>query len=68
MESGYFVPVLIQAYSGRKETLASPEFKNQEKNSLVMFMVIPLLITAVISVLIGCFPGIALTLIQLVVK
>ncbi len=68
LNAGYFIPILVQAYSGRKETQADPEYKNLEKKPLVLFMVIPILVTAFFSVVWGLFPGPLLTLIRLVVN
>lgn len=68
LNAGYFVPVLVQAYSGRTETLADPAYKNQEKNRLVKFMVVPLLITAIFSLALGLAPAPMLNLIRTMVN
>ncbi len=68
LNAGYFVPVLVQAYSGRKETLVDPGYENREKAGLIRFMVIPLLVTALFTLVLGLFPGPLLTLIHTVVN
>ena len=68
LNAGYFVPILIKAYSGRRETLASPGFEWLEKKRLILFMVIPILLTACFSMGLGIFPQPLLTLIHLVVN
>ena len=68
LNAGYFVPVLIQAYSGRAETLADPGYENREKSRLVKFMVVPLLITAIFSLALGLAPAPMLNLIQTLIN
>jgi multicomponent Na+:H+ antiporter subunit D len=68
LNAGYFVPILIKAYSGRKKTLADPLFKNLERSRLMLFMVLPILVTAFFSLALGIFPDPLLTLIRLVVN
>ncbi|MFH2092554.1 MAG: monovalent cation/H+ antiporter subunit D family protein [Pseudomonadota bacterium] len=68
LNAGYFVPILIEAYSGRKETMADPGFKNHESSNLILFMVLPILVTAFFSLVLGIFPDPLLTLIRLVVN
>lgn len=67
LNAGYFVPIVIKAYSGRRETMEAPGFKTAESSPLILFMVIPLAVTALISMLLGLFPDFLLTLIHLVV-
>jgi len=68
LNAGYFVPILVQAYSGRKETMNAPGFKNLEHQGLVRFMVVPLVITALFSIGLGVVPGPLLTLISTLVN
>lgn len=65
LNAGYFVPILIRAYSGKKETLADPGFKNFEKNRLILFMVVPILVTAFFSLGLGLIPDPLLALVHL---
>ncbi len=68
LNAGYFVPILIKAYSGREETTADPGFLNLERATLVRFMVVPILVTAFFSMAFGFFPDPLLTLIRQVVN
>jgi multicomponent Na+:H+ antiporter subunit D len=58
----YFMPVVIGAFSRMPESTA-----NLEKSPLISLMVIPLFITAVISVCIGIWPDLFLKIINLLV-
>ncbi|MEH0020412.1 MAG: monovalent cation/H+ antiporter subunit D family protein [Desulfobacter sp.] len=67
LNAGYFVPILVKAYGNKRQTLEDPGYKNLEKQPLILFMAVPIFVTAVISVLLGVFPGTLLTLIRQVI-
>lgn len=68
LNAGYFVPVFLKGFFGKPLPEDEGVTGNLEKRPLVMFMVVPLFITAIISVLIGIYPNILLDLIDLMVK
>ena len=63
LNAGYFVPVVIQAFFGKPLPEDEDKTDNLEKKPLIMFMVIPLLITAFFSVAFGFYPDLFLKII-----
>lgn len=68
LNAGYFVPIVLQGFFGNPMPEDIGVTGSLEKKPLIMFMVIPLVITATISVVIGICPGLFLDLINLMVK
>lgn len=64
LNAAYFVPVVYQGFFGR----ASADDTHHPAHEAPLAMVLPLCITATISVLIGIFPDVFLNLAQAVVK
>lgn len=64
LNAAYFVPVVYQGFFGR----ASADEAHHPAHEAPLAMVVPLCITATISVLIGIFPDVFLNLAQAVVK
>ncbi len=56
LNAGYFVPIFFPAFFGDPPHGEAAVAGNLEKSPLIMLMVVPLFITAVISVLIGVQP------------
>lgn len=56
LNAGYFVPVVIQAFYGKPLPEDEGQTSSLEKRPLIMFMVVPLTITAIFSVLFGFYP------------
>ena len=69
LNSAYFVPILYRAYFKNENS-------NSEQNNLSehaepkenLFLVIPLTITAIVSVLLGLYPDFIVQLAEMVVK
>lgn len=66
LNAGYFVPVVHKSFFG-KPLAADTGTGSLERQPLVLLMVVPLLITGVISVLIGIWPDLFLNTIKLMV-
>jgi multicomponent Na+:H+ antiporter subunit D len=56
LNAGYFVPIIIQAFFGKPLPEDEGVTSSLEKNPLIMFMVVPLTITAIFSVIFGFYP------------
>jgi multicomponent Na+:H+ antiporter subunit D len=56
LNAGYFVPVIIQAFYGKPLPEDEGITTSLEKDPLILFMVVPLSITAVFSVIFGFYP------------
>lgn len=67
LNAGYFVPVVLTAFFGKPEDggTGPSDVRLLETRPLILLMVIPLCITAAISVLIGIRPDLLLTLVHL---
>ncbi len=63
LNAGYFVPVVIQAFFGKPLPEDEDKTDNLEKRPLIMFMVVPLVITAIFSVAFGFYPDLFLKII-----
>jgi len=68
LNAGYFVPIVLQAFFGKPLPADQGVTGSLEKKPLILFMVVPLVITATISVLVGIYPDLFLDLINLMVK
>jgi len=68
LNAGYFVPVFLQAFFGKPLPADEGITSSLETKPLILFMVIPLVITGTLSVLIGVYPDMFLDLINLMVK
>jgi multicomponent Na+:H+ antiporter subunit D len=68
LNAGYFVPIFLQGFFGKPVPEDVGVTGSLEKQPLILFMVVPLVITATISVLIGIYPNLFLDLINLMVK
>ena len=66
LNAGYFVPVVLKSFFGTP-LAADTGTGSLERQPLVLLMVVPLLITGVISVLIGIWPDLFLNTIKLMV-
>lgn len=64
----YFIPVVLKAFFGKPLPADEGLTSSLEGKPLIMFMVIPLVITGTLSVLIGVYPNLFLDLINLMVK
>ncbi len=67
LNAGYFVPITVQAFFGKPLPADAGETGSLEKKPLVLFMVVPLVITALISVYIGVNPDLFLRIINVIV-
>jgi multicomponent Na+:H+ antiporter subunit D len=67
LNAGYFVPIFHKAFFGRPLPEDAAATGSLEGRPLVLLMVVPLFITAVISVLIGVYPEMFLNTIALMV-
>jgi len=63
LNAGYFAPIFLTAFFG--DPPPGDEGGSLEKGSLVLFMVVPLFVTSIISVLFGVYPGLLLKLTRL---
>jgi multicomponent Na+:H+ antiporter subunit D len=68
LNAGYFVPIVLQAFFGKPLPADQGVTGSLENKPLILFMVVPLVITATISVLVGIYPDLFLDLINLMVK
>ncbi len=68
LNAGYFVPVVLKAFFGKPLAADEGLTTSLEGKPLIMFMVFPLVVTGIISVLIGVYPNLFLDLINLMVK
>lgn len=66
LNAGYFVPVVLKSFFG-KPLENDTDVSSLERQPLVLLMVVPLLITGLISVLIGIWPDLFLNTIKLMV-
>lgn len=66
LNAGYFVPVVIQAFYGKPLPEDEGKSGSLEKRPLIMFMVVPLTITAVFSVIFGFYPNLFIRVISVV--
>ena len=66
LNAGYFIPIVIQAYYGKPPEEEKDQTSNLEKSPLIMFMVIPLVITGFFSVAFGFYPDLFLNIIGVV--
>lgn len=66
LNAGYFVPITVQAFFGKPLPSDEGETGSLEKKPLVIFMVAPLVITAIISVYIGINPDLFLQIINVI--
>jgi multicomponent Na+:H+ antiporter subunit D len=67
LNAGYFVPVVHKAFFGKPSADDGAAVGSLEGRPLVLLMVVPLFITAVISVLIGIWPDLFLNTIKVMV-
>ncbi|MCF6265739.1 MAG: monovalent cation/H+ antiporter subunit D family protein, partial [Desulfuromusa sp.] len=68
LNAGYFIPVVLKAFFGKPLPADEGLTGSLESRPLIMFMVVPLFITGVVSVLMGVYPNLFLDLINLMVK
>ncbi len=61
LNAGYFLPIFIRAFFPKGGVVG-----NVERQEASMFMVVPLCLTAIISVIIGFYPDLWLKLIEVV--
>jgi multicomponent Na+:H+ antiporter subunit D len=66
LNAGYFVPVVIQAFYGKPLPEDEGVTGSLEKSPLILFMVVPLMITAVFSVAFGFYPDLFIKVISAV--
>lgn len=64
----YFLPVVYRAFFVAQPAEDEGMTSNLEMQPLIMFMVVPLVITGTLSVLVGIYPDLFLNLINLMVK
>ncbi len=67
LNAGYFVPIFHKAFFGRPLAADAAATGSLERRPLVLLMVVPLFITALISVLIGVYPDLFLNTIAVMV-
>ena len=68
LNAAYFIPVVLKAFFGKPLPADEGLTSSLEGKPLILFMVVPLVITGAISVLIGVYPTLFLDLINLMVK
>jgi len=68
LNAGYFVPIFLTAFFGKPLPADEGLTESLEKKPLIVFMVVPLVITGTLSALIGVYPDLFLNLINLMVK
>jgi multicomponent Na+:H+ antiporter subunit D len=68
LNAGYFVPVFLKAFFGKPPAAEIGVSDCLERKPLVLFMVVPLLITSIISIVLGLYPDLFLQLIHLMIK
>jgi len=68
LNAGYFVPIFLTAFFGKPLPADEGLTGSLEKKPLIVFMVVPLVITGTLSALIGVYPDLFLNLINLLVK
>lgn len=64
LNAGYFVPIFLQSFYGKPLPADKSATGFLEASPLIMFMVVPLFITAVASVLFGIYPDLFLNIIN----
>lgn len=67
LNAGYFVPIFLQSFYGKPLPADKSATGSLEASPLIMFMVVPLFITAVASVLFGIYPDLFLNIINVLV-
>jgi multicomponent Na+:H+ antiporter subunit D len=67
LNAAYFVPVFLKAFFGKVAPADAELSGSLENKPLILFMVIPLLITATISIVIGIYPDLFLNIIKVMV-
>jgi multicomponent Na+:H+ antiporter subunit D len=67
LNAGYFVPVFLKAFFGQPPAAEVGVTGNLENRPLILFMVVPLLITSIISIVIGIYPDLFLKIINVMV-
>ena len=68
LNAGYFVPIFLTAFFGKPLPEDAGLTGSLEKKPLILFMVVPLVITGALSALIGVYPDLFINLINLMVK
>jgi multicomponent Na+:H+ antiporter subunit D len=66
LNAGYFAPIVVKSFFG-KPPAGDTEVGSLERQPLILLMVVPLVITGIISVLIGIWPDLFLNTIKLMV-
>ena len=64
LNAGYFVPVIIQGFFGKPPEGEENLTGSLERSPLALFMVVPLTLTAIFSVLFGFYPNLFLEIIS----
>ena len=67
LNAGYFVPVFLTAFFGKPPAAEVGVTGNLENRPLILFMVVPLLITSIISIVLGIYPDLFLKIINVMV-
>jgi multicomponent Na+:H+ antiporter subunit D len=67
LNAGYFVPVFLKAFFGKPPAAEVGVTGNLENRPLILFMVVPLLITSIISIVLGLYPDLFLKIINVMV-
>jgi multicomponent Na+:H+ antiporter subunit D len=68
LNAGYFVPIFLTAFFGKPLPADAGLTGSLETKPLIMFMVVPLVITGTLSALIGVYPDLFVNLINLMVS
>ncbi|MFO7576401.1 MAG: monovalent cation/H+ antiporter subunit D family protein [Pelovirga sp.] len=66
LNAGYFAPIVVKSFFG-KPLAGDTDVGSLERQPLILLMVVPLVITGIISVLIGIWPDLFLNTIKLMV-
>ncbi|MBN2706215.1 MAG: monovalent cation/H+ antiporter subunit D family protein [Deltaproteobacteria bacterium] len=67
LNAGYFVPIFLKAFFGKPLPADEGLSGSLENQPLIMLMVVPLLITGIISVVLGVYPDLFLRIINTMV-
>jgi len=67
LNAGYFVPIFLKAFFGKVAPADQGLSGSLENKPLIMFMVVPLLITSIISIILGIYPDLFLKIINVMV-
>ncbi|MCD6291881.1 MAG: monovalent cation/H+ antiporter subunit D family protein [Deltaproteobacteria bacterium] len=68
LNAAYFVPIFLRAFFGKVPAADVGLTGSLENKPLILFMVVPLLITSIISIILGIYPDLFLSIIHVMIN